>query len=144
MRILVIPELREKQITDVRMSKIEENIYKTIEGVSVANLAAWSIFAPKLKDGDEDDTMNLLIRGYYALTMHPLFLAFDIYLGFLFREDVPEVDAIIYESEAAKAIYETRLDINLLPKAKEIIVVSGEMSVENEVYKRTSQYNKRD
>lgn len=144
MSILIIPELREKQITDMRMSKMEENIYKITEDISVANMASWSVLAPQLEEGYEDGTIELLVRGYFALTMNPLFLAFDVYIGFLFREDMPKIDTIIFESEAAKAIYETRLDINLLPEAKETIVINGEMSVEHEVYKRTSQYRKRD
>lgn len=143
MKILVIPELREKEITDLEMSRIEENLYKTIEDISVANLASWSAIAPPLEELQEDDTLNLLIRGYFALGLNPLFLRFDVYIGFLFREDVEKVDAIIFTSEAAKAIYEMRLDTELLPKAKETIVISGEMSVENEIYKRTSKYNKR-
>ena len=139
MRILIIPELREKQITDMRMSEIETNLYKTLKGVSIANLASWSVFAPKLEK--EETTLDLLTRGYFALSQNPTFLSYDIYIGFLLREEFETVDLIIYESPAAKEIYEMRLNIDSLPIADEVIVVSGEMSVENEVYKRATRYH---
>lgn len=140
MRILVIPELREKQITDLRMSRIENNLYKTINGIKVANLASWSVFAPKLKD-DEGDLMTLLTRGYFALSQNPTFLAYDVYIGFLLREDFPEVDTIMFESPAAKEIYEARMNLDSLPEAKETLIIDGEMILETEIYKRAIDDN---
>lgn len=139
MRILVVPEIREKQITDMRMSEIEANLYKTLKGISVANLASWSVFAPKLEG--EESTLDLLSRGYFALSQNPTFLSYDVYIGFLLREEFETVDVIIYESAAAKEIYEARFNLDSLPLADEVIVVSGEMSVENEVYKRATRYH---
>lgn len=139
MKILIIPEIREKQIMDMRMSEIETNINKTMNKISVANLASFSIFAPKRTE--EETSLDLLTKGYFVLTQLPAFFMFDIYIGFLLKEDFEEIDTIIYESEAAKEIYEARMNIELLPTAKETIVITGEMSIENEVYKRTTSNN---
>ena len=139
MRILIIPELREKQITDMRMSQIETNLYRTIKKLSIANLASWSAFAPELET--EETTLDLLTRGYFALSQSPTFLSYDVYIGFLLKEDFERVDLIIYDSVAAKEIYETRFAKESLPEADETIVITGEMSVENEVYKRATRYH---
>lgn len=121
------------------MSQIEANLYRTIKKLSIANLASWSVFAPELET--EETTLDLLTRGYFALSQNPTFLSYDVYIGFLLKEDFERVDLIIYDSIAAKEIYETRFAKESLPEADETIVITGEMSVENEVYKRATRYH---
>lgn len=135
MSILVIPEITNPLMTRAGMFKVEEGINRLEEGFSVANLYAWSVFAPYAGD-DKDTSLDVLSKGYYALSLSPAFLSFDVYIGFLLKQDFEEVDTIIYTSEAAKQIFETRFVENTLPKAREELIIEKDMSVENEVFKR--------
>ena len=142
MSILIIPEIIEEVRMKREILQIEENLFKILKETSIANMLSLSVAAPQPEEDEELTSLDLLTRGYYVLSQSEFFFSFDVYIGFLLKEDFPEVDTIIYTSPAAKEIFETRFKEDTLPKAKETIVVDGEMIVENEVYKRTVKYNR--
>lgn len=137
--ILIIPELTEELLVRERVLIWQENIQKTSPHLKVASLLAWSIFGPQ--DIEDKDLVTTLSKGYAALSQFPDFRAFDVYIGFLLREDFEEVDTIIFESAMAKEIFELRFLENTLPKAKEIIIIQDGESIETEIYKRTIKYH---
>ena len=132
MKILIIPEITDPILMKDEIFRIEENLIKTRPTHSIANLMSWSIFTPVKKRS----AMDYLVSGYEALSNSDQFKAFDIYIGFLNKEDFPRVDTIIFSTPMAKEIFEMRFK-NILPSATETIIVTGDDTVENEVYKRT-------
>lgn len=132
MKILIIPEITDPILMKDEVFRIEEGITKIRPNLSIANLMAFSIFSKEPKYS----TMEYLVAGYQVLSELEHFKAFDIYIGYLDKDDFPRVDAIVFTSPAAKEIYEMRISDQLLPQG-EVVVVQGDNTVENEVYKRT-------
>lgn len=140
MKILVIPEITTEDNTFNSMFDIEKKINSQDNQLKIANMAAWSMLSGNIRV--EYTTLEMILGGYVALKSAPeVFKKFNIYIGLVDKEDFPRVSTIIYASEAAKLIAEERgLDENL-PDTDETIVLTGEMTLENEIYERTIIYN---
>lgn len=133
MKILVIPEITSIYQTFKHMFGEEEKINSQTNQIAVANMASWSLLF-----GDEPkNTLEMIMMGYTCLSKSEVFKDFNIYIGLLPKVDISRVDTIIYSSEAAKEIIEQRELKDSLPIASETIVIKGEMTLENEIYKRT-------
>ena len=103
-------------------------------------MAAWSILSKNARV--EATTLEMIKGGYLALSHAPeVFKNFNIYIGLLDKDDFPRVSTIIYSSVSAKEIVEARGLDATLPSADESVVLTGEMTLENEIYKRTIIYN---
>lgn len=140
MSILIIPEITDKKRTEAKMYQIEERLSKILSRSSIINLFSWSVLAPRDK-GVEETILDSLGKGYFALSQTPYFLTFDVIIGFLLREDYKKINTIIFESPTAKEVFEARFKEDTLPMCDDIIVITGEMSIETEVYKRTNINN---
>lgn len=133
MKILVIPELTNRSELNALFSKTELSIAKMNPTLSVASLVSWSVFAPGAK---EATALDELTRGYFALSKSPVFKAFDVYIGFLLKEDFHIVDLIFFTSPAAKEIYDMRMGLNSLPIGTQIVLKKGD-DIGSEIYRRT-------
>lgn len=138
MKILIIPELTNKESAGKRSLEIERLIVKTSPNVSIANLFSLSIFSPKSKE--YNTLIGALSGGYFVLKNLELHgeANYDVYIGFLDKEDYQNIDCIIYESEVAKSIFNERfLGGDILPKSRENVICGDPSEVAHEVYKRT-------
>lgn len=133
MKILVIPELTSLEETFAHMFEEEGRINSQTNQIPIANMASWSM----LFGIRPQTTVEMVMMGYTALCNSGVLKNFNIYIGLLPREEFPRIDTIIYSSEAAKEILEQRELHKNLPLSAETIVIKGEMTLENEIYKRT-------